>query len=377
MHTIAGALVSLLMLLLALPATALSPTDIVSPRPDSWVRDDAGMLGAARADIDARIDAARAGKPVELAVVTVVDIGDQDPRQFATALFNHWGIGDAQRHDGVLLFIAREQRAAEIILGDGVDSDAEVAISQRIMDQVLIPHLRRGDAGGGVLASVEALLQQIHGIAPPAVEQDSTAVAPVAAPSALPQPLHAPAEPAPRGALDGVAQRLGMAKEPLLFGGGVLGLLGALALRWWWRIRGRNCPRCNAAMQRLEETADDAHLQPAQQLEEKLGSVDYDVWACSACSFVDTKRYGAWFTRYARCGKCQAVALERTQFTLVAATYDSGGRVRVDERCKHCGHHHQYERSTPRKTRPRSGGSSRRSGFSGGRSSGRGASGRW
>ena len=51
-------------------------------------------------------------------------------------------------------------------------------------------------------------------------------------------------------------------------------------------------------MQRLEETADDAHLQPAQQLEEKLGSVDYDVWACSACSFVDTKRYGAWFTRY-------------------------------------------------------------------------------
>jgi uncharacterized protein len=357
-------------------ATALSPTDIVSPRPDSWVRDDAGMLGAASADIDARIDAARAAKPVELAVVTVVDIGDQDPRQFATELFNHWGIGDPQRHDGVLLFIAREQRAAEIILGEGVDSDAEVAISRQIMDGVLIPHLRRGDAGGGALASVEALLQQIHGIAPPAVEQDNIAVAPVASPSSSPQPLHAPAEPAPTGALDGVAQRLGVAKEPLLFGGGVLGLLGALALRWWWRIRGRNCPRCNAAMLRLEETADDAHLNPAQQLEEKLGSVDYDVWACSACTFVDTRRYGSWFTRYARCGKCQTVALEREQTTLEVATYTSGGRVRVDERCKHCGHHHSYTRSTPRKTKPRSGGSGR-SGFSGGRSSGRGASGRW
>ena len=31
MHTISGALVSLLMLLLALPATALSPTEIASP----------------------------------------------------------------------------------------------------------------------------------------------------------------------------------------------------------------------------------------------------------------------------------------------------------------------------------------------------------
>lgn len=376
MHAFARWAVVLLVGLSPTLATALSPTDIVSPRPDSWVRDDAGLLGAARAEIDARIDAARAAKPVELAVVTVADIGDADPRQFATALFNHWGIGDAERRDGVLLFIAREQRAAEIILGDGVDSDAEVAISQQIMDAVLIPHLRRGDAGGGALASVEALLQRIHGIAPPAVEQDSTAAAPVAAPSALPQPLRAPAEPAPQGALDGVAQRLGLAKEPLLFGGGVLALLGAFALRWWWRIRGRNCPRCNAAMQRLQETADDAHLQPAQQLEEKLGSVDYDVWACSACSFVDTRRYGAWFTRYARCGKCQTVALEREQTTLVVATYTSGGRVRVDERCQHCGHHHSYERSTPRKTKSSSGGSGR-SGFSGGRSSGRGASGRW
>lgn len=374
MHTIAGALVSLLMLLLALPATALSPTEIVSPRPDSWVRDDAGMLGAARADIDARIDAARAIKPVELAVVTVVDIGDQDPRQFATALFNHWGIGDAQRHDGVLLFIAREQRAAEIILGDGVDSDGDVAISQQIMDGVLIPHLRRGDAGGGALASVEALLQQIHGIAPPAVERAAPA-------STVPSGL-AGATPANE---PGLLQRFEALKAQesiivppeALFGGGVLALVAAFVLRWWWRIRGRNCPRCNAAMQRLEETADDAHLQPAQQLEEKLGSVDYDVWACSACSFVDTKRYGAWFTRYARCGKCQTVALEREQTTLVAATYTSGGRVRVDERCKHCGHHHSYERSTPRKTKSSSGGGSGRSGFSGGRSSGRGASGRW
>ena len=125
-------------------------------------------------------------------------------------------------------------------------------------------------------------------------------------------------------------------------------------------------------MQRLEESADDAHLQPAQRLEESLGSVDYDVWACSACTFVDTKRYGAWFTRYARCRQCQTVALEREQTTLVAATYSHGGRVRVDERCQHCGHHHTYERTTPRKTKPRSG-----SGFSGGSSSGRGASGRW
>lgn len=352
-----------------------------SPRPHSWVRDDAGMLApAAEQQIDAMIELARGHKPVELAVVTVADAGTDDTRRYATELFNAWGIGDSQRHDGVLVFIAREQRAAEIILGEGIDSDAEVATSQRIMDGVLIPHMRRGDPAGGLLATVEAVLQQIHGIAPPAIETGATAMdlqsrevgAPGSAPSAvLPQPLRAPEAPSHK---DSPLDRL--AAHPVTWGGGgLLALLGMFALRWWWRIRGRPCPRCHAAMQRLSETADDDHLQPAQRLEEQLGSVDYDVWACTACSFVDTRRYGAWFTRYARCTKCQTAALERNQTTVLAATYDHGGRVRVDEHCKHCDHRHSYERSTPKRTRSSSSG--RASGFSGGRSSGRGASGRW
>lgn len=348
-----------------------------SPRPQSWVRDDAGMLAPeAEQHIDVMIELARGHKPVELAVVTLDDAGTDDTRRYATELFNAWGIGDPQRHDGVLVLIAREQRAAEIILGEGIDSDAEVAVSQQIMDGVLIPHMRRGDPAGGLLATVEAVLQRIHGIAPPSIETGATPLGlqsgRIAAPStASPQPLRAP-----EGARHEDSPLDRLAAHPVTWGsGGLLALLGAFALRWWWRIRGRHCPRCHAAMQRLSETADDAHLQPAQRLEEQLGSVDYDVWACTACSFVDTRRYGAWFTSYARCSQCKTVALEREQTTLQTATYDHGGRVRVDEHCKHCDHRHSYERSTPKRTRSSSSGSS--SGFSGGRSSGRGASGRW
>jgi uncharacterized protein len=377
----AGVRWQLLVLILVASLAAHAAATPQSPRPHSWVRDDAGMLApAAEQHIDATIELARAQRSVELAVVTVADAGTDDTRRYATELFNAWGIGDPQRHDGVLIFIAREQRAAEIILGDGIDSDAEVATSQRIMDGVLVPHMRRGDPAGGLLATVEAVLQQIHGIAAPAVETGGTAMglqsgradALDAAPStAAPRSLRAP-----EAASDADAPLDRLAKHPVTWGsGGLLALFGAFALRWWWRIRGRRCPRCHAAMQRLSETADDAHLQPAQRLEEQLGSVDYDVWACTACSFVDTRRYGAWFTRYARCEKCQTAALERNQTTVLAATYDHGGRVRVDEHCKHCDHRHSYERSTPRRTRSSSSGGS--SGFSGGRSSGRGASGRW
>lgn len=373
---------------LVVPLAAQDPTRVVSPRPQSWVRDDAGMLSAEDiGSIDARIDLARKDHAIEFAVLTVPDIGTQDPRRFATAVFNAWGIGDPQRHDGTLIFIARKQRAAEIVLGQGIDGEANIAASRRVMDQALIPHLRDGDVAGGVLASVEALLRDIHGIAPPQVEAPAPALerdaAAIRVPRGTPEPIM------PLRSSEGPMPDDDASLRPTtLFGGGALALLGAFALRWWWRIRGRQCPRCNAAMQRLSETADDAHLQASQQLEERLGSVNYDVWACSACSFVDTRRYGAWFSRHARCSACNTVALSRSQSTVVHATYDHGGRVRVDEDCQHCGHHRHYEANTPAKTRPSnrgsgSGGGGRSSfgrggsGFSGGRSRGGGASGRW
>lgn len=364
---------------------ALSPQDVTSPRPQSWVRDDAGLLAAEdEQNIDAMIEFARRTRAVEMAVVTVADAGTEATAQFALDLFNYWGIGDPQRHDGVLVFLAREQRAAEIVFGQGIPTSVGNAISQRVMDNVLIPRLKQGDFAGGLQATVETLLHELQGIEPPSLEQESGAAS--ATMPLDPVPVRVvgpvrpePAQPAPRTERSPWDRA---ADEPATWiGGGLFGLLAAFALRWWWRVRGRRCPRCHAAMQRLSEQADDAHLQPAQRLEEQLGSVDYDVWACTACSFVDTKRYGAWFTRFARCAKCHTVALEREQTTITAATYDHGGRVRIDEHCKHCGHRHSFERSTPRKTRSTSGGSGRSGGrsggFSGGRSSGGGASGRW
>ena len=42
-----------------------------------------------------------------------------------------------------------------------------------------------------------------------------------------------------------------------------------------------------------------------QQAEERVGSVDYDVWKCGSCSHHFTLRYPKWITGYARCPQCQ------------------------------------------------------------------------
>ena len=352
--------------LLACGSLAAVPVeDIPTPRPRGWVTDQAGLLDAgAEAAIDAVASSIHAQDEAELAVVTIGSTGGEDARAYATRLFNHWGIGHAERDNGTLLFVAIDDRAAELILGDGIDDDARVAIAESIMQGEIVPRFRAGDPQGAILAGVQGVASRIYAVdAGPA----DASFAPAAA--GAPYEYAAAAPPASSSALDDPAVRqIGGA----LGGGGVLGAL-VFGFRRWWRHRSRSCDRCGAPMAMLDEARDDAHLEPAELKEESLASVDYDLWACSACPNVTKLRYGAWFSSYAKCTKCGAKTKSSAETTLVAATYDHGGRVRVDEHCEFCGYRHSFERSTPRKTRS----SSSSSGFGGGSSSGRGSSGRW
>jgi len=122
-------------------------------------------------------------------------------------------------------------------------------------------------------------------------------------------------------------------------------------------------------MTRLAEEADDAHLSSAEQAEERVGSVDYDLWACQ-CGQTLKQRYASWMSGYGKCPHCGARTLKVNTTTLSSPTTSSEGRARVDERCAHCAFARTYERTLPR-VRESS------SSSSGGSSSGRGSSGSW
>lgn len=167
--------------------------------------------------------------------------------------------------------------------------------------------------------------------------------------------------------------------NPLAWGTGGAGLFGLfLTGREVLRRRPRSCKKCNVRMHRLAEEVDDKHLQAGEQTEERLGSVDYDVWACAQCGDVLKTRWGALFTSFSRCGGCSWKTMSSTSRTISAATTSSTGLAEVTEDCKHCSHHRTYTRVIPRvqkSSSSSSGGSSR--GGGGGFSSGRGSSGSW
>ena len=101
-------------------------------------------------------------------------------------------------------------------------------------------------------------------------------------------------------------------------------------------------------MTRLEEIEDDALLAEGQQAEERVGSVDYDVWKCVECSHHFTLRYPKWMTGYAKCPQCGNRTKSSTETVIAAATTSSSGSARVVEQCAFCSFHHEFTKTLPR-----------------------------
>lgn len=145
-----------IVLALALPGAAQQMPEPLSP----YVSDFAGVLDdAAEARLTAHLQALRADPGVEVAVVTVARLADHGGaalEPFATALFNAWGIGDAQANDGVLLLLAVDDRAARIELGAGYPPVWDNR-ALRVMDALMVPRFADGDYPAGLETGLQGL----------------------------------------------------------------------------------------------------------------------------------------------------------------------------------------------------------------------------
>ncbi len=382
-----------LALITARPGHAVSVHELIDPRPNGWVLDHAGALSVENeGELNRLGERVKTETGAELAVVVVDTTDGVDAHRYALDLAKRWGLGDAQRDDGLLVFAALDDRAAEILLGDGIDSDANVRASERIMRDTMVPRFRAGDPEGAVLAGAKFCAEEILGLGAAGARQPLLEDPEPAQPDTPePPPVVAPeAESDASADADGVPAATAwlVALAAALLGGG-----GWLAHKL--TSGNKRCPRCRQPMIELDEAADDAHLSPGEQSEERVGSVNWRVWMCTACTEVVKRPRKRWFSGYAACPRCGARTKDESTTTLSQATYSHGGQVRIDERCAACSYSATYTRSTPTLTRPSSSRSSRSSSgrsssggrssggrSSGGRSSGgsfsgRGASGRW
>ncbi|AKJ04343.1 uncharacterized protein ATI61_101564 [Archangium gephyra] len=146
-----------LVLLIGLPAMGATVKSIPMPEPGTWSVDTTGRLRAETlAELNRIGTQVNASGQGQLAIVMVDSTEGRQPRAFATELFNHWGVGHAERNDGALLFVAMDDRKVEIVLGDGVDSAEDIQRSDAVMARI-IPLFKQGDADSAVLEGTQGL----------------------------------------------------------------------------------------------------------------------------------------------------------------------------------------------------------------------------
>ncbi len=338
--------------------------DVPNPRvrDASWVTDlPRALTPETVGRLNSLIDALEQENGAEMAVVVVQNLDGKSIESFATELFNLWGIGKRESNNGVLLLWALDERRVRIEVGTGLGAVIPDDRAGAVLDGAVIPLFKQRQFDAGVLAGIEELAALLRGEASQRSAEAVRSYTPLENPSPLADDFVQSGRQGSDVSLVWVAL------------GGLASLLGGVfGFRRWRRFRKRVCPSCGTQMVRLPESSDDAHLDPARRLEEKLGSVDYDVWECPSCRHNFSLRYPKWFTSYGGCPQCSHRTRSKTRTTIRSATTTSTGRAKVVEDCEFCTYHQEYFVTIPRKSSSSSSSSS--SSFGGGSSSGGGAS---
>jgi uncharacterized protein len=93
--------------------------------------------------------------------VTIETLDDYSIEEYATRLYETWGIGKKGEDKGVLILNAIQDRKVRIETGYGVEGILPDGKTGQIIDDYMIPHLKQGDYGQAHLNAVIIIAQII------------------------------------------------------------------------------------------------------------------------------------------------------------------------------------------------------------------------
>jgi uncharacterized protein len=318
------------------------------------------ISAAAQSRVDSLCADIRTQTTAQVAVVIVDDIDANDIDNFATELFEKWGLGASDKDNGVMLLIAKDSRQYTFRTGYGVEGILPDVVCARIGRNVLKPAFQKGDYDGGVVAAVERMREIM---VDPAVRDELMSQIDQEEKDEWTEVFYFYLYFC--GVLTLfliiiVVKRFNETKNverhkryeqlkslnPLLLGCSFMGLAIPVPLYLITRYKlnklrnGEHyCPNCGTLMNKLDEVRDNDYLTPAQDLEERINTVDYDVWLCPNCGETDIYRYMMGNRAVTECESCHACTSRLTvDRVLIQPTTSAEGRGVKEYECLNCHH---------------------------------------
>lgn len=369
------------------------------------------ISGDAVAQLNRLISEIEDSTDAQLAVVILQSIGQANPKEFTTRLFNAWGIGQADVDNGLLIFAVMDQRRTEFETGYGLEGVLPDVVCYRIAMQQLVPEFKVGRYGEGLIKAVEEIKFNLEN--PEAAKE-------IASKSRTNSNRFVKSSFSDKesfwlviGIYGGIASVICLillsyimavlrSREelydkylqlnkthwivPLIFFPIPYIFLYLYIRRKLKSLRyqKRYARESGEPLRMLSEQEEDEYLVKGQITEEEIGSVDYDVWVTESGTEMLILRYKKRWTKYKACPKCKYITYYRAYTkTLVSATYSSSGVQLVVHKCKSCTYKKEERQTIPQKVRSSGGGSGGSfssgggSSFGGGSSGGGGAGASW
>ena len=113
---------AILIILISTSVVSPGALAILMPGEDYYVTDDAGVLtDVTRNDIiSANIDLEQKCQGAQIVIVTIAYLDGTPSDEYATRLFNEWGVGPSGANNGMLLLLVTEELKGWLVVGEGI-----------------------------------------------------------------------------------------------------------------------------------------------------------------------------------------------------------------------------------------------------------------
>jgi uncharacterized protein len=150
----------LLTLLLLMPLAAQAQN--FPKRDKEPVVDAAGVLNPAqKAEITALAEQINKDTTRQFVVATIPDLEGYDIADYGYQLGRHWGIGQKDANNGIILIVAPKDRKVRIEVGYGLEPIMTDALASGIINNLILPKFKAGDLPGGIVAGAQAIGEQM------------------------------------------------------------------------------------------------------------------------------------------------------------------------------------------------------------------------
>jgi uncharacterized protein len=138
--------------------------EVAVPPLTARVTDLTGTLSPSQRDaLEQELRAFETRKGSQIAVLIVPTTQPEVVEQYALRVAESWKLGRKGVDDGVLLLIAKDDRALRVEVGYGLEGVIPDAVANRVIDEIIVPFFKQGDFYGGIQAGVSRLTRLVDG----------------------------------------------------------------------------------------------------------------------------------------------------------------------------------------------------------------------